>query len=198
MKNVIRFLVVIVFCLLLYSCRVENLEYLDSYLPERGFIYNMGISEQQDTFFVGSGLNSIHPKLYEPDWKENDTYPVYIISCSKHVKPFSVKLESVSATECGESLPFTVFYQTCGPDGYYNQAEMVDSIPFTYNISRYYAGSLYVKIKKQQNDIREMTIRYRLNIDGKIIEEEHQYRRVHMICAMHQDLYRRWLRTCNE
>lgn len=198
MKNVIRFLVVIVFCLLLYSCRIEDLEHLESYRPKDGFIFNKVINEQQDTVFVYSSWNSNHPKLYEPDWKENDTYPVYIIRCSKHVKPFSVKLESVSATECGESLPFTVFYETCGPDGYSDQAEMVDSIPFTYNISRYYAGWLYVKIKKRQIEIREMTIRYRLNIDGKIIEEEHQYRRAHEIRTKHHILYHRWLRTCNE
>lgn len=193
MKNVILFFAVIVFCFLMNSCRIENMVWLESYRPKVGFIDKWLVSEQQDTVFFHSSWHSNHPKLYEPDWEENDLYPIYNIRCLKRVKPYCIRLESISITECGEPIPISVFYEP-----HIRQTVMIDSIPFTYNPCCAGYDNFYVKIKKRTRDIREMTIHYRISIDGMIIEEEHQYRRAHEIRTKHHILYHRWLRTCNE
>lgn len=200
MKNAVRFFAAIVVCSLQYSCRIYDLYHLSSYRPKDGSILEKIITDQHDTVCISSDWTSTHPPLCETDMEENDdTYPVYKIACSKNVKPFCIKLESITVTECGEALPITVFYNPydIGEDDYMHPA-IVDSIPFIYNIFRFYAGHLYIKIHKGVGDIREMTIRYRININGKIVEEEHQFRMVYTIYTKNYELYRHWLRTCGE
>lgn len=197
MKRAAYTIVVLICCLLLNSCNgLENVVYLKSDLPA---VINEVITGDQDTVTICSSPTFTHPPLNEPDCDDNAAYMIYKIQSYKNGDPYSITLESVSVIECGKPLPFSVFYRKLGNNWREDKTVTIDTIPFIYNISNRHYGDIYIKIKKRYRDISEITIRYRIITDGKAVEAEHQYRRIHEInTRLFGNLYRRWRCKCED
>lgn len=196
MNKIFLILELVVFCLLMNSCKIETLVCLYPYHPYSVIRDDIVIGER-DTVTIISRISDVYDTLCEPEWDDKDKYTVYKIDIYTGGIQTRIELGSVSVTECGVPIPTSIFYRNHYPGSWKKKPVMVSSFPLM--LKNQYAGySFYVKIKKQEKDIQELTIQYQINIDARPVIEKHQYRKRLIICTKKFDLYKHWLRTCEE
>lgn len=129
--------------------------------------------------------------LYEPDCYDKNEYLLYEIKIwPEQDTSVPIEMMSVEVTECGEPTPFSVFYKSYPGE---DEPELI-SMPFMVKEGR--SHSIYVKIKKRQNELRELSIQYQINIGDSTIVKKHQYRKQYQISSKLITFFKYWLHSC--
>lgn len=193
MKKKIFFGLFIACCVILGSCHVQTLTCLEPYHSKYSLSEHIPITGQDDISVNSHLFISDLYDFSEPGTDYGNDYSVYEI----HVGSFQdtgtiVKLDSVMITECGVPLISSVFYVKYPGAG----LPKLDTIPFLVTGGMSY--SFYVKIKKRLSDIQEMSIMYKIIIDGESITKHHHFRKEYSLSTKHIKLFKYFMRTCED
>lgn len=199
MKKYLSYLSILFVCFLQYSCVVQSMETLESYQPERQILEEFHVLGQGKVKIASSCSYSYYD-MYE--WKESDSsnsdgYMIYVIEIwqrgqvkEDNTEPV-LELVSVEVTECGNPLLFSIFQKT-----YPGETEP-ELIITPYAVKDRNNHKFFVKIKKAERDIHELSIKYHIEINDIPVIKEHQYKREYSIQTKHHKLFKSWLRNCN-
>lgn len=178
-------------CFFLYSCGTRSLIWLEPYHSKKELHEAFPLTDKGEITIISHIDILEHFDLYEPDCYEKEDYCLYEIKIWPEQDILvPIEMISVVVTECGESVPFSVFYKSYpGEDEPY-----LVSMPFM--VKEGMSHSIYVKIKKQLNEFRELSVKYQINIGDSSIVKKHQYRKQYQICSKHITFFKYWLHTC--
>lgn len=179
------------------SCSIQSMMSLQPYHQKIQITNEIPASEQV-IIKVSSNLSYFYYDLFEWEESENDNsggYTIYVVDVGQKVQSdddtdFTIELNSVEVTECGNPLPFSIFQKT------YPGMKNPELIETPYVERDCKSHKFFIKIQKPKEEIREVTIIYNIEVNGIPVINVHKYRTQFSVETKHHTIFKFWVCNC--